>query len=64
MTKFFVVLKEFLFYVKMDLVKIHFLLAIIIHSYGIFEFAGVTFFIGNQPILYACVCTGMVVLKK
>ena len=26
--------------------------------------AGMTFFIGNQPILYACVHTGTVVCKK
>ena len=68
--EFFVVLKEFLFYVKMDLVKIHFFIN---HFYPFMwniqisqclPVAGATFFIGNQPLLYACVHTGMDVCKK
>ena len=70
MMKFFVMLKEFLFYIKMDLLKINFF----IHHYHLFMWniqisqclpvAGATFVISDQPILYACVHTGMVVCKQ
>ena len=70
MMKFFVMLKEFLFYINMDLVKINFF----INNYHLFVWniqisqhlpvAGITFVISDQPMLYACVRTGMVVCKK